>query len=65
VVRINSPGMDDRYPKFIAPENRHKSWNKIPVKGAGPDISVGKKILALIATKANKKIRTMRKGATF
>jgi hypothetical protein len=37
----------------------------IPVKGAGPDISVGKKILALIVTNANKNTRMMRKGPTF
>jgi hypothetical protein len=36
-----------------------------PVKGAGPDISVGKKILALMVTKANKKTRIIRKGPTF
>jgi hypothetical protein len=36
-----------------------------PVKGAGPDISVGKKIRALTATSANKKISKIKKGPTF
>jgi hypothetical protein len=36
-----------------------------PVSGAGADMSVGKKILALIATSANKKTSRMRNGPTF
>ncbi len=36
-----------------------------PVSGAGADISVGKKILALTATSANRNTRTINKGAIF
>jgi hypothetical protein len=36
-----------------------------PVSGAGPDISVGKKIRALTATSANRKISTINKGPIF
>jgi hypothetical protein len=35
------------------------------VMGAGADISEGRKILALTATKANKKITTTIKGAIY
>jgi hypothetical protein len=44
----------------------NKFWIMImPVNGAGPDISVGRKILALVATKANKKISRMNSGPIF
>ncbi len=44
----------------------HTYQNQInPVSGAGADISVGKKILALIAASANKKISRMMNGPTF
>jgi hypothetical protein len=39
--------------------------NNNPVNGAGPDISVGKKILALTATSANKNKITMNRGPMF
>jgi hypothetical protein len=44
----------------------HTYQNQInPVSGAGADISVGKKILALIATSANKKTNRIKNGPTF
>jgi hypothetical protein len=46
-------------PKFLYPNQIN------PVSGAGADISAGKKILALTATSANKKIITMNKGPIF
>jgi hypothetical protein len=45
---------------------RNTYQNQInPVSGAGADISVGKKILALIATNANKKTSRIKNGPTF